>query len=59
MDKISLSDNTKCIISHYRMSDMPPYEACNLHIDLLGNTYPHIYNLYCSQILKCSFVIPG
>ena len=37
--KISL-DDTKCIISHYHMSDMPPYEACNVCIDLLGNTHP-------------------
>ena len=29
----SFKTNTKCIISHYRMSDMPPYEACNLCID--------------------------
>ena len=36
-DKISLKDDTKCIISHYRMSDMPPYEACNVCIDSLGN----------------------
>ena len=40
MDKILLSDSTKCIISHYCMSNMPPYEACNLHIDSLGNTHP-------------------
>ena len=39
-DKISLKDDTKCIITHYRMSNMPPYEACNLHIDSLGNTHP-------------------
>ena len=35
----SFKDDTKCIISHYCMSDMPPYEACNLCIDLLGNKY--------------------
>ena len=36
----SFKDNTKCIISHYRMSDMPPYKACTLCIDSLGNTHP-------------------
>ena len=35
----SFKDDTKCIISHYCMSDMPPYKACNLCIDLLGNTH--------------------
>ena len=36
----SFKNDTKCIISHYRMSDVPPYEACNLCIDSLGNTPP-------------------
>ena len=44
MDKIpgqkSFKNDTKCIISHYHMSDMPSYEACNLCIDSLGNTHP-------------------
>ena len=37
MDKISLKDDTKCIISNYHMSNKPPYKACNLCIDFLGN----------------------
>ena len=39
MDKIPLKNDTKCILSHHHMSDMPPYEACNLCIDSLGNTH--------------------
>ena len=42
-DKISFKDDTKCIISHYHMSDMPPYKACNLCIDSLGN------NKFCTS----------
>ena len=38
--KIIQRNDTKCIIPHYRMSNMPPYEACNLCIDLFGNTHP-------------------
>ena len=29
-DKISLKDDTKCIIYTRRRSNMSPYEACNL-----------------------------
>ena len=38
--KIIQRNDTKCIIYTHRMSDMPPYKACNSCIDSLGNTHP-------------------
>ena len=44
MDKIpgqkSFKNDTKCIIYIHLRSNVPPYEACNLCIDSLGNTHP-------------------
>ena len=40
MDKISLKDDTECIIYTHCRSNMSPYEACNSCTDSLGKTHP-------------------
>ena len=40
MDKITFKNDTKCNKYTPRRSSIGPYEACNLHIDSLGNTHP-------------------
>ena len=52
MDKIpgqkSFKNDTKCIIYIHLRSNVPPYEACNLCIDLLGNISINTMLLYSS-----------
>ena len=38
-DKISFKNDTICIISHYHRSDVSPYEACNLCIQIRWVTH--------------------